>query len=40
MKLLGEANWWMPAWLETVLRLPHPEPIVVVGDVAPEPVVG
>jgi len=24
MKLLGEANWWMPRWIETVLRMPHP----------------
>ena len=26
MKLLGDANWWMPGWIETVLRIPHPEP--------------
>ena len=40
MKLLGDANWWMPRWAETVLRLPHEEPT---GDVVPEvhaPVVG
>jgi RND superfamily putative drug exporter len=23
MKLLGEANWWMPRWTSIVLRLPH-----------------
>jgi RND superfamily putative drug exporter len=26
MKLLGDANWWMPKWTGTVLRIPHPEP--------------
>jgi RND superfamily putative drug exporter len=26
MKLLGDANWWMPQWLGTVLRIPVPEP--------------
>jgi putative drug exporter of the RND superfamily len=26
MKLLGDANWWMPQWLGTVLRISHPEP--------------
>src|SRR6266850_6723692 len=25
MKLLGDANWWMPEWTGTVLRLPHRE---------------
>jgi RND superfamily putative drug exporter len=25
MKLLGDANWWMPDWTRTVLRLPTPE---------------
>jgi RND superfamily putative drug exporter len=33
MKLLGDANWWMPRWAETVLRLPHQEPT---RDVVPE----
>ena len=23
MKLLGDANWWMPNWLGTVLRIPR-----------------
>jgi RND superfamily putative drug exporter len=26
MKLLGDANWWMPKWTRTVLRLPDPVP--------------
>ena len=26
MKLLGDANWWMPRWLGTVLRISHPKP--------------
>src|SRR3978361_701380 len=25
MKLLGNANWWMPGWTSTVLRIPHRE---------------
>jgi len=25
MRLLGEANWWMPRWVATVLRVPHRE---------------
>jgi len=25
MKLLGEANWWMPNWTGTMLRIPHRE---------------
>ena len=24
MKLLGDANWWMPRWIGTVLRIPQP----------------
>jgi putative drug exporter of the RND superfamily len=27
MKLLGDANWWMPKWTRTVLRIPDREPI-------------
>jgi RND superfamily putative drug exporter len=27
MKLLGDANWWMPNWLGTVLRTSAPEPL-------------
>jgi putative drug exporter of the RND superfamily len=26
MKLLGDANWWMPNWTRIALRLPRPEP--------------
>ena len=26
MKLLGDWNWWMPAWTRTVLRIRQPEP--------------
>jgi RND superfamily putative drug exporter len=37
MKLLGDANWWMPKWLETVLRLPPRE---AAPESAPAPVLG
>jgi len=37
MKLLGDANWWMPGWLETVLRMPHPEPVNDAPAVAAHP---
>jgi RND superfamily putative drug exporter len=33
MKLLGEANWWMPNWTRVALRLPRPEPV---PEIAPE----
>jgi putative drug exporter of the RND superfamily len=26
MRLLGNANWWMPKWTRVALRVPHPEP--------------
>jgi RND superfamily putative drug exporter len=26
MKLFGDANWWMPGWTRTVLRIPEREP--------------
>ena len=26
MRLLGNANWWMPKWTSAVLRIPHPKP--------------
>ncbi len=26
MKLLGDANWWMPKWASIVLRVPHRKP--------------
>jgi putative drug exporter of the RND superfamily len=38
MKLLGDANWWMPGWIHTVLRVPHLE--VEVPVAAPEPAGG
>jgi RND superfamily putative drug exporter len=33
MRLLGDANWWMPKWTRTVLRLPDPvvPPPIVAG---------
>ena len=34
MRLMGEANWWMPNWTRTALRLPR-EPLV---EPAPDPV--
>ena len=27
MKLLGDANWWMPNWLGIVLRVERREPV-------------
>lgn len=38
MKLLGEANWWMPKWMSIVLRVPHREPAPEIA-VPPVPVV-
>jgi RND superfamily putative drug exporter len=26
MRLFGDANWWMPKWTRTALRLPQPDP--------------
>ena len=40
MKLIGDANWWMPRWIETVLRMPHAESTEEVPDTAPEPAAG
>jgi putative drug exporter of the RND superfamily len=39
MRLLGEANWWMPKWTSTVLRLPprEPAPAIEPPDIAPQP---
>jgi RND superfamily putative drug exporter len=39
MKLLGEANWWMPKWTGTVLRIPHPKPRMDTPKTPPVPVV-
>jgi RND superfamily putative drug exporter len=25
MRLLGDANWWIPGWTRSVLFIPHPE---------------
>ena len=37
MRLLGDANWWMPNWTRIALRLPRPEPIPLpVPKIAPE----
>jgi RND superfamily putative drug exporter len=38
MKLLGDANWWMPEWLGTVLRISDPEPTPKI-EAPPVPVV-
>jgi RND superfamily putative drug exporter len=38
MKLLGNANWWMPEWLGTVLRISDPEPTPKI-EAPPVPVV-
>ena len=37
MRLLGDANWWMPKWTETVLRIPHPAPPVDAPAAHPAP---
>jgi uncharacterized membrane protein YdfJ with MMPL/SSD domain len=39
MKLLGDANWYLPKWLEWLPQLEH-EPKTLVPDVAPAPAVG
>jgi putative drug exporter of the RND superfamily len=35
MKLLGGANWWMPKWTSTMLRLQHPEPVPEIAAESP-----
>ena len=37
MRLLGDANWWMPKWTETVLRVPRPAPRVEAPAAHPAP---
>jgi RND superfamily putative drug exporter len=37
MRLLGDANWWMPRWTETVLRIPRPAPPVEAPATHPAP---
>jgi putative drug exporter of the RND superfamily len=39
MKLLGNANWWMPEWLGTVLRVQQPKPHQDMPKTPPVPVV-
>jgi putative drug exporter of the RND superfamily len=39
MKLLGDANWWMPEWLGTVLRVQQPKPHQDTPNTPPVPVV-
>jgi putative drug exporter of the RND superfamily len=35
MKLLGDANWWMPRWTGTLLRIPHREPAPEIAAESP-----
>lgn len=35
MKLLGEANWWMPRWTSSILRVPHRKPAAEIAAEAP-----
>ena len=37
MRLLGDANWWMPDWTRIALRLPAAEPAPEVAVRAPSP---
>jgi RND superfamily putative drug exporter len=32
MRLMGDANWWMPGWLSVVLRLPGRAPQSAVAE--------
>ena len=38
MSSLGDANWWMPRWMGTVLRIPPPKPAPEIAPVPPVPV--
>src|SRR4051812_33008033 len=38
MRLLGDANWWMPEWARVVLRIPQPEATPTI-EAPPVPVV-
>ncbi len=38
MKLLGDANWWMPEWAGLILRVPRREPTAEIAA-PPVPVV-
>jgi RND superfamily putative drug exporter len=35
MRLLGDANWWMPHWTHVVLRIPHRGPLPEAGAATP-----
>jgi RND superfamily putative drug exporter len=37
MKLLGDANWWMPKWTGTLLRIPRRRPPTEIAVEAPTP---
>jgi RND superfamily putative drug exporter len=37
MKLFGEANWWMPAWLDRLLPASAGERVVDLRDPVPVP---
>src|SRR5438067_12661065 len=39
MKLLGNANWWIPKWMGIALRVPQPKPHQDVPNTPPVPVV-
>jgi putative drug exporter of the RND superfamily len=39
MKLLGDANWWMPKWTGIVLRVPQPKPHQDMPQTPPVPVI-
>jgi RND superfamily putative drug exporter len=40
MKLLGDANWWMPKWMGSVLRIPQRAPAAEVLPEVPAPAIG
>jgi len=35
MRLMGDTNWWMPAWSRTVLRLPTAPKVIRLPDAVP-----
>ncbi|HET7379290.1 MAG TPA: hypothetical protein VFJ24_04535, partial [Gaiellales bacterium] len=35
MRLLGEANWWMPNWTRIALRIPRQEPVPPIAADSP-----
>ena len=40
MRLMGDANWWMPKWLGVILRIPpNSQPREEVPEAPPVPVV-